>query len=132
MNRQASIERLFDHYEHPRNHGHLDSAQVVQVGGQSDCGDRVVIYLRVAADGQTIDRVTFEGQGCTVSQSAASILTDMVIGEPLDRIALLDENGLIDILGRDAVGTRPRCATLALTTLKAAIASYQSSQRQHN
>jgi nitrogen fixation NifU-like protein len=91
-----------------------------------------VIYLRVATDGQTIDRVTFEGQGCTVSQSAASILTDMVIGEPLVQIALLDENGLIDILGRDAVGTRPRCATLALTTLKAAIASYQSAQRQHS
>lgn len=129
-NRQAAIDRLFDHYEHPRNHGRLDSAQVVQVGGQSECGDRVVMYLQVATDGETIERVTFEGQGCTVSQSAASILTDLVAGRPLEQIALLDENGLIDILGRDLVGTRPRCATLALTTLKSAIQSYQHLQRQ--
>jgi nitrogen fixation protein NifU and related proteins len=84
-----------------------------------------VIYLRITADQTHIERVTFEGQGCTVSQSAASILTDLVVQQPLSQIALFDENELINTLGRTAVGTRPQCATLALRTLKAAIATYQ-------
>jgi nitrogen fixation protein NifU and related proteins len=129
VDRQQAIERLLDHYEHPRNRGALSSAQVVQTGGQAECGDQVVIYLQVAPDGHAIERVTFEGQGCTVSQSAASILTDLVAGEALSNIAILDENALIDTLGRDAVGTRPRCATLALNTLKAAIATYQNGHK---
>jgi nitrogen fixation protein NifU and related proteins len=125
VNRQQAIERLLDHYERPRNRGPLRSAHVVQAGGQSECGDQVVIYLQIAADQTHIEQVTFEGQGCTVSQSAASILTDLVAHQPLSQIAVFDENELINALGRTAVGTRPQCATLALRTLKAAIATYQ-------
>jgi nitrogen fixation protein NifU and related proteins len=132
VDRQQAIERLLDHYERPRNRGVLSSAHVIQTGGQAECGDQVIIYLQVAADGSAIERVTFEGQGCTVSQSAASILTDLVVGQPLSQVATLDENALIDMLGREAVGTRPRCATLALTTLKAAIVTYQNIQKHVN
>lgn len=129
MDRQDAIDRLLDHYEHPRNQGPLDSADVVQPGGQPDCGDQVTIYLRVDPSHSQIERITFEGQGCTVSQAAASILTEFAAGRPVDAIEQFDDNAMLDLLGREVVRTRTRCATLALTTLKAALARYRREHR---
>ena len=125
MDRQEAIEFLLDHYQHPRNHGALADADVEMPGGNPGCGDVVTIYLKVSDDDR-IDRVTFEGSGCTISQAAASILTEMVDGRPLADVDEMDFNDMIDELGREVVNTRPRCATLALGTLKAAIAKYRA------
>ena len=126
MERQEAIEFLLDHYQHPRNRGPLEQADVTMPGGNPGCGDIVTIYLKVDASGERVEEVTFEGEGCTISQAAASILTEMVDGKALSAIDEMDFNDMIDYLGRDVVNTRPRCATLALGTLKAAIAKYRS------
>ena len=125
LDRQAAIERLLDHYQNPRNQGPLDPVDVVLLGGQPDCGDLVTIYLRVSPDRARIESVTFEGQGCTVRQAAASILTEHVPGWPLVEFEEYDQQAMIDLLGREVVGTRPRCAILAFNTLKAAIVKYR-------
>ena len=126
MDRQEAIEFLLDHYQNPRNHGALDPVDVTMPGGNPGCGDIVTIYLKVNDDGDQIERVSFEGTGCTISQAAASILTEMVEGRPLSEIDDMDFNDMIDQLGREVVSTRPRCATLALGTLKAAITQYRN------
>ena len=126
MDRQEAIEFLLDHYQNPRNHGPLDPVDVTMPGGNPGCGDVVTIYLKVDDAGDHIEHVTFEGTGCTISQAAASILTDMVEGKPLTEIDDMDFNDMIDQLGREVVNTRPRCATLALGTLKAAITQYRT------
>ena len=126
MDRQESIDFLLDHYQHPRNRGPLEQADVVLPGGNPGCGDIVTIYLKVNDAGDHVERVTFEGEGCTISQAAASILTEMVEGKPLAEIDEMDFNDMIDELGREVVSTRPRCATLALGTLKAAITKYRT------
>ena len=77
MDRQSQIEFILDHYENPRNHGKLEDADVVSDGGNPGCGDIVTIYLKVD-DQQRVEQVTFEGQGCTISQAAASLVTEMV------------------------------------------------------
>lgn len=125
MDRQDAIDHLLDHYQNPRNNGPLDPADAIMPGGNPGCGDVVTIYLKVDAAGDRIERVTFEGQGCTISQAAASILTEIVVGKALTEVDLMDYNDMIDELGRDVVSTRPRCATLALGTLKAAITTYR-------
>jgi nitrogen fixation NifU-like protein len=126
LDRQEAIEFLLDHYQNPRNHGSLDSADVTMPGGNPGCGDIVTIYLKVDDAGDHIEHVSFEGAGCTISQAAASILTEMVEGKPLSEIDEMDFNDMIDQLGREIVSTRPRCATLALGTLKAAITKYRT------
>ena len=126
MDRQEAIEYLLDHYQHPRNQGPMEHADVVLPGGNPGCGDIVTIYLKVNDAGDHVERVTFEGQGCTISQAAASILTEMVEGKPLAEIDEMDFNDMIDELGREVVSTRPRCATLALGTLKAALTKYRN------
>ena len=125
MDRQTAIARLLDHYEHPRNSGPLDTPTAVVEGGYPDCGDQVTIYVAIDADQGTITQVTFEGQGCTISQASASILTEAVTGRSLSEVDQLDDTAMIDMLGREVVRTRTRCATLALNTLKTAIGKYR-------
>lgn len=127
MDRQLIIETLQDHYENPRNYGSLEDADVVLKGGNPGCGDIVTVYMKVDGN-DTIEKVNFEGEGCTISQAAASILTEMVEGKPLAEIEAMDYNDLLNILGREVVMTRVRCATLALGTLKGAIKQYATRQ----
>jgi nitrogen fixation protein NifU and related proteins len=126
VDRQEAIEYLLDHYQHPRNHGAQEQPDVTMPGGNPGCGDIVTIYLKVNDSGDRVERVTFEGQGCTISQAAASILTEMVEDKSLAEIDEMDFNDMIDELGREVVSTRPRCATLALGTLKAALIKYRA------
>lgn len=128
MDRQEAIDFLLEHYEQPRHHGALAAPDVTMPGGNPGCGDVVTIYLKVSADGQTVAEATFEGEGCTISQAAASILLEQMQGLPLERVEAMDFNWMIDELGRDVVQSRPRCATLALGTLKAAIKKYHNDQ----
>src|SRR5262245_23160975 len=97
-------------------------------GGNPGCGDIVTIYLKVGASGDEVEKVTFEGEGCTISQAAASILTEMAEGKAFGAIDEMDFTDMIDYLGREVVNTRPRCATLALGTLKAAITKYRTNK----
>jgi nitrogen fixation NifU-like protein len=129
MNRQEIINRLLDHYEHPRNREVLTDADVVQPGGQPECSDTLTLYLAVAHDHETVERLTFEGQGCTVSQAAASILSEFVPGKTLSALEQFEHQEMIDMLGREVVATRVRCATLALNTLKQAIQTYRRTHR---
>jgi len=126
LDRQEAIEFLLDHYQNPRNHGAFEPVDVTMPGGNPGCGDVVTIYLKVDDAGDKIEHLTFEGTGCTISQAAASILTEMVDGKPLAEVDEMDFNDMIEILGREVVNTRPRCATLALGTLKAAITKYRT------
>ncbi len=81
------------------------------------------MYVKAAPDEDRVARVTFEGQGCTISQAAASILAERVNRKQLSFAQILEMSyeDMIRMLGEDIVGSRPRCATLALGTLKAAV-----------
>jgi nitrogen fixation NifU-like protein len=128
VDRQEAIEFLLEHYEQPQHHGALADAHVVMPGGNPGCGDVITIYLRVDPATQTVAEASFEGEGCTISQAAASILLEQMQGKPLKAIEDLDFNWMIDELGREVVQSRPRCATLALGTLKASIKKYRNDQ----
>jgi nitrogen fixation NifU-like protein len=117
MSRQEAIEFLLDYYQHPRNRGALPDADVHLSGGNPGCADRVEMYAKVSPDGQ-VEKVTFEGEGCTISMAAASYVTEMVKGMTLDEVENLSYETLMDDLGREVMMTRPTCATVGLGTLK--------------
>ncbi len=120
MDRQEQIEFLLDHYENPRQKQPMSGEGIVVAeGGNPGCGDVIKIYLKVNGQGKAT--VTFEGEGCTISQASASYLSEFATGKTLDELARLDYNDLIDALGREIVTQRTRCATLSLETLHAAI-----------
>jgi nitrogen fixation protein NifU and related proteins len=72
---------------------------------------------------------SFEGEGCTISQAAASILSEQIIGQTLEEVKNMDHTQFIDDLGREVVINRLKCATLALNTVKAAERKYRAQQR---
>lgn len=131
MDRQLQIQILLDHFKNPRHHGALEDADVRMPGGNPGCGDVVTVYLKGAGDDEHIEDVAYEGEGCTISMAASSMILeqvmdgDLTMGEVLD----MDYNEMIDQLGRHIVASRPRCATLGLGTLKAAIRKYQKDRR---
>lgn len=131
MDRQTRIALLVDHYKNPRGRGTLDDADVSMPGGNPGCGDVVTMHVRADADADRIDAVRFEGEGCTISQAAASILTQRVNRKhfTFDEVAAMSYEQMIDLLGQDIVGSRPRCATLALGTLKAAVKRIEMDRR---
>ncbi|MEW6636023.1 MAG: iron-sulfur cluster assembly scaffold protein [Actinomycetota bacterium] len=131
MDRQLQIQILLDHYERPRHRGALEDADVEMPGGNPGCGDVVTIYLKGADDREHIEDVTYEGEGCTISMAAASMILEEVHDRDLtmEQVLEMDYNEMMDKLGRQIVASRPKCATLGLGTLKAAIRKYQKDRR---
>ena len=76
-------EIILDHYRAPRNRGELDVPPAHRVEGFNPlCGDEVQVYLDVE-DG-TVSDVRVSGQGCSISQSSASMMSQAVKGKSVD------------------------------------------------
>jgi nitrogen fixation NifU-like protein len=122
MDRQERIDLIIDHFENPRHVGPLEQADVIYGSDNPACGDVVTVYLR--ADGKA-GRATlaFEGQGCTISQAAASMTMEMLNGLTLAQIDAAAAEPLLEKLGPDIAAARPQCATLAFNSVKHASAA---------
>ena len=131
MDRQTRLELLVDHFRRPRHRGAMTDADVRMPGGNPGCGDVVAMYVKAAPGEDRIERVSFEGNGCTISQAAASILAERVNRKRLSFQEVLDMSyeDMIRLLGEDIVGSRPRCATLGLGTLKTAVKRLEMDRR---
>lgn len=124
VDRQAYIENIVDHFEHPRNKGRLEDADVQLGGGNPGCGDLITIYVKIDDQDHVAD-ISFEGEGCTISQAGGSIVTEMTKGLTLDAIKELGLPEITDEMGDDIIRSRVRCATLALGTLQAAVDQFR-------
>jgi nitrogen fixation NifU-like protein len=127
MDRSEALEYILDHYQNPRNHGALDDADISQEGGNPGCGDIVTVYLKF--NGEKLEQITFTGEGCTISQAATSMLTEILPGRSLQEIEHLDYHLIEELLGDELVKMRPKCSTLGLDTTKFAVQQYQQQQR---
>ena len=81
-------EIILDHYRNPRNRGELETPPAHRVEGFNPlCGDEIVIYLDV--DGDVVQDIRIGGQGCSISQSSASMMSSAVKGKTLHEVAEL-------------------------------------------
>ena len=80
-------EIILDHYRSPRNRGELEPPAAHAVGHNPLCGDEIDVYLLVA-DGVVTD-VKVGGQGCSISQSSASMMSQAVKGKPVAEVRAL-------------------------------------------
>ena len=83
-------EVILDHYRNPRNKGHLESPDATAQGVNPMCGDEITIDLMIS-DG-VVSSIAVEGQGCSISQSSASMMSEAIKGKTRDEIA--------DLVGR--------------------------------
>lgn len=118
-------EILLDHFRRPRNRGELEDAQIEEHLDNPLCGDHVTVYANVR-DG-VVSEISFSGRGCSISQASASMLTENMLGKPVEEAEKLldsflemmrteerEELGeLAALKGIVQTPNRIRCATLA-------------------
>ncbi len=71
-------EVILDHYKSPRNKRELPGAELKCTANNPLCGDEITVFAHV--DDGTVAEVTFQGAGCSISQSSASMMTEAVGG----------------------------------------------------
>jgi len=109
---------ILDHYKRPRNFGELEPHDLEWHDHNPLCGDELGVHLCVA-DGRVAD-LRFHGQGCAISQAAASIASEELIGMPVEEIPRLSADWVIDLLGIEISATRRKCALLGLKVMRGA------------
>jgi nitrogen fixation NifU-like protein len=137
--RELYQEVILDHGKHPRNFHACDDATNEARGNNPLCGDQLVIYLTLGADGKIVD-ASFLGKGCAISMASASMMTELLKGRtPAQAQAMFDafhgmctgdENApelqedlekLRVLSGVRDFPTRVKCATLPWHTMVAAL-----------
>lgn len=138
-------EVILDHYRNPRNRPRLESPDASAEGVNPLCGDEVRIEL--IFDGDVVTEVSVSGQGCSISQSSGSMMSEAIKGKRLDEVREVTDRfrQMMDldtddpvVLDPDRPGTvlgdlealqgvrkypvRIKCANLAWTTLQEALA----------
>jgi nitrogen fixation protein NifU and related proteins len=113
-------EVIIEHYKNPGYRGHLDPHDIAFEDNNPLCGDHIRVELRVDADGNISD-ARFDGHGCAISQSAADLLMESVIGKPLGEVKKLGRQDILDLLGIELGPVRLKCALLSLKVLKAGV-----------
>lgn len=116
-------ENILDHYHHPRNHGKIKGSVVITRDNPS-CGD--VISLSILLEAGVVHDAKFEGSGCAISQAAASMLTEEIIGKTKEDVQKMSKNDILELLGIEISLGRLKCALLALETVHEALAEERS------
>ncbi len=129
-------EVILDHYKHPRNKRELPGAELSSTQNNPLCGDEITVFVH--EDGDTIAEVAFQGAGCSISQSSASMMTEAVTGTNVEQAKALaaefrgmmagevepDEEGFGDLVALKGVVKYPiriKCAVLAWDVLQEAL-----------
>ena len=131
-------EIVMDHNRRPRNFGSIADSTSSSEGFNPLCGDQVTVFLKVSDE--IVEDVSFEGVGCAISISSASMMTEGVKGKSVEEALIVFQAfrrmltttsdqvedseilGDLEILkGVSQYPTRIKCATLSWHTLQAAL-----------
>lgn len=135
-------EVILDHYRNPRNKTLVDEADIRREGFNPFCGDSVVLQFKLI-DGNRIKEIGYQGEGCSISQASASMLTVLAKGKTLDEaykvlelfrsvmhgtdltVEALEQLGDLEALqGVRKFPVRIKCALLAWSTLGECIETF--------
>ncbi|MCL6459565.1 MAG: SUF system NifU family Fe-S cluster assembly protein [Gorillibacterium sp.] len=126
---------IMDHYKNPRNRGSFEGEVVTVNLNNPSCGDRITIQLKMETG--IVSDAKFQGEGCSISLSSASMMTDAVKGKTLEEATLMAENfscmmrgvehadfeyeDLEALSGVNKFPARIKCATLAWNAMRKGI-----------
>lgn len=103
--------RILDHYRTPRNYGMMEDPTFTHVGENTCCGDELSVYVALDQEDR-IERVSFTGQRCAISQAAASMFSEELEAVSLEEIHEFDREDILDLLSVDITPVRVIYAVL--------------------
>ncbi|HXU37367.1 MAG TPA: iron-sulfur cluster assembly scaffold protein [Blastocatellia bacterium] len=110
--------QISDHIANPRNVGELENPTGVGDVTNEVCLDRIKLTVRIEANAVIDARV--KASGCPPTIAAASVLTELIIGRPIDELQSLTRKDITNALGR-LPPAKSHCSALAIEALRAAI-----------
>jgi nitrogen fixation NifU-like protein len=94
-------EIILDHYKHPHHQGLREPFEAEVHHVNPTCGDELT--LRVHVTEGVVDDVSYDAVGCSISQAATSVMTDLVIGKPVDEAMAVQQTFLTLMQGKGTV-----------------------------
>ena len=122
MSDELYDELILDHYESPYHRGQLEAPSCTHTERNPLCGDRVQLQLQIDSENR-IQQAFFDGEGCAISQAAASILCEHIEGMTLSEIEAFDAPAMLDLLQVQLTALRQRCGLLGFKVLKTLVYS---------
>ena len=132
--RELYLEMVTDHAKNPRHRGKAEPCDCIGTGNNPLCGDKLVVTVH--RDGDTIEDVKFDGEGCAISVASADLMAEVLTGKSVDDAKdlfrgfheLVAGEGTPEVPKKLAVFSgvrefpmRVKCATLAWHTVIAAL-----------
>ena len=109
-------ENILDHGMNPRNKGVIQPATLDLEMRNPLCGDRLHLTLRVNQE-NVITALGWDGEGCAISQAAASMLGERILGMTVEDVKHITKEDIFEMLGIPLSANRVKCALLGLKTL---------------
>lgn len=116
-------EKVMDHYRNPRNVGKIDNPDAVGIAGSLACGDQLKIYLKI--ENGIVTDAKFQTFGCGSAVASSSILTEMIIGKPVEEVKKITNKDIANELG----GLPPEkmhCSVMGYEALEDALKNYKT------
>ena len=106
-------ENILDHGMNPRNAGVVDPATIDYEVNNPLCGDRLRLTMQID-ENNIVQALGWDGHGCAISQAAASMLGEEMLGKSLDEIKQISKDDVFTWLGIPISANRVKCALLGL------------------
>jgi nitrogen fixation NifU-like protein len=114
---------VLDHARNPRNVGSIDDANVVVQVGDPDCGDTLLLFMRIEED--CVADISYLIKGCGAAIATASMGSELVKGKTLNQALLVTDQTVTDALG-GLPEDKEHCSNLIASAVHAAISQYIS------
>jgi nitrogen fixation NifU-like protein len=119
---QLYQEHILEHYEDPYHRGHCQHCTHAHEDDNPLCGDVVRMELSLGGDG-SIKEVYFNGDGCCISQAAASMLVEKFDGRSVEEVKKFTATEMLELFGVRLTANRQKCCLLPWRVLQAALYS---------
>lgn len=115
-------DHILDHYESPYHRGKCEHCTHCHEDNNPLCGDHVRMTLQINDNG-TLKEVFFDGEGCCISQAAASMLVERFDQKSIEEVRRFTAQDMLDLFGVKLTPNRQKCCLLPWRVLQAAVFS---------